>query len=611
MQPALAPTTLDAGNIAYNASLFYQYFLSLCGNQTFSARLEDKGRLPPYFTVALGAPAAPGDPLSTGFLASDAAPTIVFQDAAQLRVGSRTIGRPAWDPELVFHEIAHGLMWLMNSEPFDMASSVTPFARALVEGYANYFARACAVSRAGDDVNAAWARACYDTFGDRFNLFGDSLRDPTGNKLTLPNLFPPASGHDPDANDLLTIGQFQKYSVGMVWARALWKIRERFHADGLDPLLADKLALDAYFYMPGWLASFETAAEGILDGVDLNRATQFSQWFGERNILAGRGVQALALAGTDPLAGTDAGVYRWDAGPAVWNLRGAFPTGEGVTGLAHDIDSGKTFAATERAVYAWDVATSAWTLHGTWKDKLNQETPLCLAAVGGMVYAGTARGLYALAATAAPGDDWAPWAGDSGLAYLVRQVAAAREAGAGGVDEDIVYVATLREARKRRLAVNELDPGGVQWGDAANASFQAQMGATTAAVIVGGQVYLGTLQQGIWRQTTQANTATWTHIAQPGDIGGTTVLALAVCQAAAGLEVLAGTTAGLFRGREAGGVWAWSEISFDNDLTAHETITAVLYLSDTDWLIGTANRALWRVTAGAPRVWTPYGNIGV
>ena len=618
-QPVLAPTTLDAGNIAYNASLFYKYFLLLCDNQTFSTRLEVEGRRPPYFTVEVGARAVSGDPLSTGFLASDDAPTIVFQDASRLRAGSHMIGRPAWDPELVFHEIAHALMWLMNSEPFDMASSVTPFARALVEGYANYFARACAVSRAGDIADAAWARACYDAFGDRFNLFDDSRRDPTGNRLTLPNLFPPTPGHDPDANDPLTIGQFQKYSVGMVWARALWKIRERFGADGLDPLLADKLALDSYFYMPGWLANFETAAEGILDGVDAGRMKQLAEWFGARNILAGRGVQALALAGTEVLVGTDAGVRR-SATPAIaWGGWETFPAGEGVTGLAHDITSHQTFAATERGVYAWDAA-AGWTPHGTWKTSLNQETPLCLAAVGGMVYAGTARGLYALAA-ATPGEDWLPWAGDSGLAYLVRQVAVAREAGAGGVDEDIAYVATLREARKRRLAVNEPDPGGVQWGDAAradqNLNLQAQMGATTAVAIEaamgGNRVYIGIFQHGIWRQSTRSNTANWTRITKPGDVEGV-VLALHVRPVGGATEVLAGTTAGLFRGTEGNTAldpWAWHEIPFDNDPQAHETITAVLHLSDTVWLVGTANRALWRVAEGAPRIWTQYADIGL
>jgi hypothetical protein len=69
---------------------------------------------------------------------------------------------------------------------------------------------------------------------------------------------------------------------------------------------------------------------------------------------------------------------------------------------------------------------------------------------------------------------------------------------------------------------------------------------------------------------------------------------------------------GLFLGRSAGG-WTWSAIPFDNDPQAHETITAVLYLDDTTWLVGTANRGLWRVAveAGGQRIWTQYADIGL
>jgi hypothetical protein len=620
----------DAANVAYHASEFYKYFASLCRNQSIETMFETPRPGPRYFEVQVGAGANAGDPLGTGFLAAADAPAIVFQSAGALRVGLRGVRWPARDPEVVFHELAHALMWLVNSEPFDMAGSVVPFARSLIEGYANYYARACAVSVAGDAAGVAWARACYDDhaagFGDRFDLSRDSQRDPVGNRLPFSNLFPPG-GPDPDANDPLTAGALQKYSVGMVWARALWEMREGFRAAGLDPLLADRLALNSYFYMPGWLASFETAAEGILDQLDPVRAARLSERFGARNILAGRGVQALVVAGADALAGADAGVTRRPAAAAAataWGAWEAFPAGEGVTGLAHDPASGQTFAATERGVYAWDAAAAAWTPLGTWKTKLTQETPLCLAAVGGTVYAGTARGLYVLAANA-PGGDWARWEGDQGLAYLVRQVAVAREAGGGGVDEDIAYVATLREARKRRLAVNELDPGGVQWGDAAslnpnpNLNLQAQMGATTAAVIeaaVGANwVYIGTLQQGIWRQRTRSNTANWTRITKPGDVEGA-VLALHVRQVNGATEVLAGTTAGLFRGREGSNPpdpWAWRKVPFDNDPQAHETITAVLYLSDTVWLVGTANQALWRVedVPGGQPTWTQYRAIGL
>ncbi|MCX7668982.1 MAG: hypothetical protein N2439_02780, partial [Anaerolineae bacterium] len=461
-----------------------------------------------------------------------------------------------------------------------------------------------------------WARACYrnEQFGDRFDLAHDSQRDPAGNQLPFPNLYPPPAGADPDASDRPTIELLQKYSVGMVWARALWELRQQWRTAGRDPLWADRLALNACFYMPGWLASFETAAEGILDQMASADAAPLAMQFGKRNILTGRGVQALARAGTAVFVGTDAGARRSAAAAIQWGPWEQFGPGEGVVALAHDATSHQpltTFAATERGIYAWNAAQSAWQEHGTWKTNLTQWTPLCLAAANEMVYVGTARGLFALAA-AAPTGDWARWQGEQALEVPVRDVAVMRRPGIAGADEDVVYVATLRAAQRRMLAVNEGEPAGVQWGDAVGLGLQAQMAATTAVALAGGRAYLGTLWQGIWRQEDLDNKDSWTQIAAPQNLNHGAVLTLRVRQTAAGLEVLAGTSAGLFRGRPNGaGRWTWDEMALNNDPNIHETITALLYLSDKEWLVGTANRGLWHATEIAgPRVWTHYADIG-
>lgn len=604
----------DAGNVAHHADRFYRYFTSLCLGQKIADMLEDGWRKPPYFKVAVRG--GSDQALSTGFLASAAAPTIIFQSADELAVGLRTVYRPAADPEVIYHELAHALMWLMNSEPFNMSAGVTPFARALVEGYANYYARACAVSAGGDAADRIWARACYRSteFGDRFGLAHDSQRDPTGNLLPLPNLYPPP-GPDPDANDPLTAQSLQKYSVGMVWARALWELREQLRITNRDPLWADRLALSAYFYMPGWLASFETAAEGILDQMTPAEAGRLAGQFGKRNILAGRGVQTLAFAGTDVLVGTDVGVRRSAANAIQWGPWHQFGSGEGVVALAHDATSNatlKTFAATERGIYAWDAGQSVWREHGTWKTNLTQWTPLCLVAANEMVYVGTARGVYALSA-AAPTGNWTRWEGEQALEHPVRDIAVMHRPRNNGAEEDLVYVATLREARRRALAVNEGDPAGVQWGNAVGDTHQEQIAMTTAVALAGDKAYLGTLWQGIWRQEDLADNDSWVQIATAQNLGGGAVLTLRVRQAAAGLEVLAGTSAGLFRGRPTGaGGWTWSEIALDNNPNAHETITTALYLGDKEWLVGTANRGLWRATeSNGQYQWTRYGDIGI
>ena len=602
----------DAASVAYNAREFYRYFRSLCVNGDLTQMLEDVSRHAPYFDVLVGAAGQPNDNLTTGFVASAAAPAIIFQSAPQLRVGSRLVHHPARDPEVVFHEIAHALMWLMNSEPFDMPVNAVPFGRALVEGYANYFARACAVSRRGDTANVPWARACYRDFDDRYNLAGDSLHSPAGNTLIYPNLYPPAPAADPDAGDALTIELLQKYDIGMIWARVLWRVREQLIAS-YGPAggeLADKWALNSYFAIPGLIASLEMAAEGILDQAPDALASQLAGLFGARNILAGRGVQALTQAsGGEILVGTDRGVRRssdsgqtWSPAPPNWET---FGLGNGVIALAVDSVDSRLYAATERHIYQQGAGANPWLEVGAWP---SQQAPLCLSAVGGILYVGTAMGVFFYDTSAGLGGSWARWEAAIPFRDLVFDLAAIRDG-----NFHIVYAANLHIAQNRFGCLADPNPTDLTWEPVADPAPRGLMGPTTAVALDAARhhAYIGTLAAGVWRQTDLFDPATWQPVISAAQVNGC-VLALRVRPSAGGgTELFVATTSGLFKATETAGVWVCVVVPIDGG-AVKDVILEVLPVGD-DVLVGTANQGLWlgQNISVAAQTWKQFLDIGL
>jgi hypothetical protein len=593
----------DAANVAYNASAFYQFFRPLCLNQDIASMLEDSSRVPPYFTVKVGAAAGPHDALSTGFIASRVAPAITFQSGALLRVGDRDVHHPARDPELVFHEIAHGLMWLMNTEPFETPDGVAPFGRALVEGYANYLARACAVTREGDHPGVPWARASYADFGDRYDLAHASVRSPAGNRLPFPNLYPPAALSDPDAADPLVIDLLQKYDVGMIWARALWGIREQYAAEGRDVTEADRLALSSFFYMPGWIASFEMAAEGLIDQVSPAAGAGFSARFATRNIVAGRAVQALIAAG-DLFAGTDRGIWQSSDGGETWAFTPEpFGPGNGIVGLSIDVANGTLYAAAERSIHQAQPG-GGWMQLGIWP---GEETPISLCAAGGTVYVGTARGVYFFR-TGVPAAGWARWQPAIAFEDPILDLAVVRVA-----DANRVYAATARAAQTRLAQDADPNPAGFVWGPAAGSeSLRSQMGSTTAVCLHDGQAYLGTLAAGIWCQPNLASSTSWVQIATPAQLAQGCVLALRGRVVGGTRELFAATTAGLYKGREAGAGWIWTSISLDNGAVTDVVMEVLPVGSSDSVIVGTANLGLWlgRDVTGPAPTWKAFPDVG-
>lgn len=349
---------------------------------------------------------------STGFSYGPGARIITFErDAgAHIAVAGKTVFFPGRDPEVVMHEFAHAFLWLLNDDPWDTASNLTPFGRALQEGYAMYLSRSLA-DQDGDNQDQHWARGAYrpqnasgtTNWGDRWRL-DRSAKVVGADLLPAPNVYP--------AGEYSSEITLEDYDVGMVWARALWDLRTV-----VGPSMADRLAVRAYPYLHGWLTSFELAAEAFINAdaqvseLDLTNGTQ-PLWAG-RGIAAGQGVYGFAQAQNALLiAAGDAGILRSVDGGASWalevnNLAGG-GTLTGVVAVAADDNHLYTIAelpppqavGSDRqwnpGVY-WrdlDQANGLWQEVPNWP---NDITPLCLARAGaGQMLVGSNRGVYAL-----------------------------------------------------------------------------------------------------------------------------------------------------------------------------------------------------------------------
>jgi hypothetical protein len=137
------------------------------------------------------------------------------------------------------------------------------------------------------------------------------------------------------------------------------------------------------------------------------------------------------------------------------------------------------------------------------------------------------------------------------------------------------------------------------------------MGRSTAVALHDDSAYIGTYDQGVWRQESLSDTSNWSQIATTADIGGGAVLALRIQertdQGQPVLEAFAATTFGLFKGtRAANGSWAWAPVPI-GDPPVVDTVTEVLPLGNR-LLVGTANQGLW-LWDGVN--WTQYADIGV
>jgi hypothetical protein len=517
----------------------------------------------------------PGPDLEMGFNPASSDPKLItFQsDTGNGLQSAHVVREPAFDPEVIYHELTHALMFLLNPAPFDLQHTSVPFGRAINEGYAMYFARSLAARSDSDHPDEHWARGAYSDWGDEWALAHTG--SGTGDVLPAPNLYPNRKT-DPK-KDLLSI-----YAVGMIWARALWDIRQALG----NPDLVDRAALNAFNYVPGYVPSFESAAEGFVDSLSNSgdRATAIG-WFAGRGILADRGVRAVALANHSQvqLAGTDGGVLRFDAASGQWR-----PWSDGgiqdIVALASDPLGSMVYAATEKGILRRDTVNPgvSWQSVDTWTFK---ETPLSLVFAAPNLFVGTSRGVY-VNNTPNGNGTWSRFEGVQKMEDLV--VALATGDTADPIPLTILFAANMGSPQRRPISA------GVGWESAG--AFPPNDPVITTAIAadsINNAVYAGTLNHGIWRNAF-TGTSAWNPDAAPITVGA--VLDLCVANG----TVFAATTTGLFE--RAGAAWQPVPGAPTGILTRVAASADASIL-----LVGTAGQGLF---VRSNDVWQPFSSIG-
>jgi hypothetical protein len=578
-----AKATLEAVNIAFHARKMYRYFVETCCADRLKVKeYADSNGAARKLRIRVG---KGGVDLDMGFNHSTSFPKSIsfqFDPGAGLNAGiGKKVFNPSLDPEVVYHELAHALMWMLNRAPFDDRNDTVPFGRAMIEGYANYFARSLAAGHGGDPVAASepWARGAYQTdaiqWGDEWALGQDSSRS-VANQLVPPNIYPAPAG----GSHSLAV-----YDVGMIWARALWQIRSLFGPGLASSDLVDHLALDSYQYVPGWTPGFEMAAEGLIDrAIKLTPPLPVQDIiteFDRRGILAERGVQALAAAQDGAgnlllLAGSDRGVFRFTGVAAnPWEAWGGV---NGVVGMA--VDGDRIYVATEQGVFQRDPQNNTWLTKGQWPPG---ETPLSILAGSNQIFIGAANGIFQIGTNAAPGNGWQRWK-NGGTRPLCWKMTAAQVPIAA--NEHFCFISNLTDRCEYAPLAG---PSAQSWSSLPVVSQDARI---VDIAILGNDIIAATAQHGIWRRQSTGFTAginiltgpAWTPISS-NNFSGRGVLCLGIDGRNDLNRLLAGATDGLYE--ENAGVWTQV-----NGVPHNVQVTCILSAGSL-LVFGTSNNEVW------------------
>ncbi|MCB0062605.1 MAG: hypothetical protein KDE19_10840 [Caldilineaceae bacterium] len=394
----------EAANVAVHSKKLFDYFVELGVAQSDLEQVDENS------TVRLRARVAkPGLPaLDMGFYFDVTIPPqqqwINFQTDNSANQGglptlkTKRVHHPVYDPEVIYHEVTHAFTWLMNRDAFDGCNGNVPFGRALLEGYANYFARSlaaryeAALGPLPAAVEQPWARAAYRTdttaedWCDRWALVRGKELDGQ-DRLPVPNLYP----------SLDTTG-LPVYDVGMIWGRGMWDLRKSF-----IPFVLDEFALGAFDYLHGWIATPELVVEGMIDvakstvdgpaGFDATAEMVFAK----RGIVANQRVQAITSWGTTVLIGGDAGLLRSFDDGQTWQIWDEARDHNGATldplrnVVDLTVDGGTFYAATEAGIWQRHGGDPAWQPLGDWP---STQTPYVIRLFEQTVYIGTGNGIW-------------------------------------------------------------------------------------------------------------------------------------------------------------------------------------------------------------------------
>ncbi|MCX6031509.1 MAG: hypothetical protein NT169_19690 [Chloroflexi bacterium] len=568
----------EATNVAYHAQQLYNHFVELGADTT---KLTDAGR---RVTACVATPDL--STLDMGFNPAERLVTFQHQQGAQgllIPEVNQRVFNPTFDPEVVAHETAHVLMWYLNRDLFENLVEAAPFARSLVEGYANYLGRSVGIGAAQAE---AWAVAAYhpvsNEWGDRWALDRSTDR-PGQDILAVPGLYPEAL-----ATGLIV------YDVGMIWARALWDLRQIVGKD-----VTDELAHAASYYGRGWVTSFETVAEGLVETALLSQKVGLGQallpLLAARNIVAEQGVQALAASGMALLVGGDRGMARWSLPAGSWGtpndeqeqvsvngVLGPRPLG-GVVALAVDPTTDVFYAATETGIYRRGPGDPWWRPVGQWP--ADQYGQAIAVRPGGELYVGTGRGVWT-ANAGQPAPTWqlfnpTSWTKNS-YSGLASDVAVSPTVAL----HQNVYVAGYTGLWRRPLG----DPNS-DWK--LHVLRDQRHDLVTCVLAQDDGVFIGTGNAGIWQGGFDAAgnfSVNSTPIVEWNGLDEAAVLSLAVVDTAP-VTLYAGTSKGIYQGLQGANGWTWSRLQ--NNLPQGAVATRVIN-SAGDVYAGTPLHGLFR-----------------
>lgn len=523
--PGLGTTEFAAINVAYHSALLYDYLKNLAGR-------PNPGLMQPAQRVIAEVAESPIAALRMGFNPTTGVISYQHDRAAQgLDVEGKKVFAPAHDPEVIYHETAHALTWLVNPNPYRHLKEmeIAPFARSLVEGYAIYLARSFGESRApGSGV--AWAPAAYPStpgqWGDQWALERALPWQDGADRLAPPNLYPIAS---------VPFDQFVRvYEVGMVMARALWALRGQAGVHRANEI--DELAMDAFLKANGWVTSFEIIGEGLVEARQIQGLSPAAiiSILRQRGILANQTVQTLAVDGQTILVGADAGLMRSLDGGQIWSRPQDEKTEAGVqlTNVVALANIGPSFyAATETNVYHYVAGNQRWKAVGVWP--LDQR-PICLtAASNGRLYVGTGQSVFAF--------DGAGWTEPKPLLNVIFGVALRETASPAGEVQVDINAAAFNVLRR-------LPAGAIGWEFDPLEDELTDL--VTCVLTMGADVFVGTVTVGVWKGVVDATGALTqiTRLDQPNSLQ-----AAVLCLAAdGGGRLYVGTTQGVFEFTQAG-----------------------------------------------------------
>lgn len=603
-QPALDSDEFALCSVAAHAYRFYTYLNRLSGGALRTKLLDTEqqdGQDGPITLLTQVGDGSTND-LLTYF--DPAKRQVQFQkDHGQgltINKDWRKLYQPALDPELIYHEMAHALMWRLNPDPFKTYQNLVqgPFARALVEGYATYFAHSCG-ARFATSPRPYWALATYrdDEWCDHWALRRKRVVDGADCFL-LPNLYPIALATSRDTHIA--------YDVGMIWARALWDLREIVGADE-----ADRIALQAYLALQGLITSFEVVAEAaIQDVANSDQRAQVIVGFNTRRILAEQGVQALVAKGQQAWIGLDTGLWHSSDGGLNWGLTQPLellPTVDpqdlkNVVALAFShAEEGVCYAAVEQPLVA-ERASSAhavfrrvpndnlWRPFGSWPDTVRPLT--MFLGADDYLYVGTPFGIWRLAEGAAPDAPWEKVAEDGPRLPLCMGLVKEpmrQQPAVGGIESPLSYKLCVAayDTIFVKLEAEE------QW--LTPTLDKAQTDLVISLITHEELLFVGTGNIGIWQcrlgDDSAAPSLTRDQIASPDDLNHQAVHCLFYREIANVPHLYAGTRGAVVCGVKRGADWQWHTLS--SPPASQNEIVTCLAVSQTHLLAGTTSGSLW------------------